>query len=88
MDAVDETSALRTLINAVDRAIFDVRTLRAERLDREYPNGHELRDSKVPMWARKHLTLCSPGCCVCGGGATGVLGEERGQPDDQVSGGS
>ena len=63
---------LDSLTRRARQLVFDVRTIRAERLSLEYPEGNALREAKVPWWARKHLTLCTPERCVCTGGEAGL----------------
>lgn len=67
---------LEKLARRARRLVFDVRTIRAERLSLEYPEGNALRDAKVPGWARRHLALCTPERCVCSGGEAGLPGQE------------
>lgn len=80
MVAADELKPaidLASLGEKIDAVTFRVRTLLAERLAQEYPDGHAERHTKVPKWAIHHLTLCQPGRCTCGRREACLPREER-----------
>lgn len=89
MVATDEpkpTTNLTSLGEKIDAVTFRVRTLLAERLAQEYPDGHAERHTKVPKWAIHHLTLCQPGRCTCGRREACLPCEERNGSDETLPG--